>query len=118
MRVGSRARLWIGTPYPALAATGLLTFFGSLNAAIPFLLDLFRIPSDTFHLFLATGVINSRFGTLVAAVHLIVIALVGTAAVVGAVRFDVRRIARYVTVTVVLTAATLGGLRADFLDRP
>jgi Na+/H+-dicarboxylate symporter/ABC-type amino acid transport substrate-binding protein len=100
--------------YPALAATGLLTFFGSLNAAIPFLLDLFRIPSDTFHLFLATGVINSRFGTLVAAVHLIVIALVGTAAVVGAVRFDVRRIARYVTVTVVLTAATLGGLRAIF----
>ena len=55
--------------YPRLAATGLLTFFGSLNAAVPFLLDLFRIPADTFQLFLATGVINSRVGTLVAAMH-------------------------------------------------
>jgi len=51
------------TSYPQLAATGLMTFFGSLNAAVPFLLDLFRIPADTFQLFLATGVINSRVGT-------------------------------------------------------
>ena len=46
--------------YPRLALSGLVTFFGSLNAAVPFLLDLFRIPADTFQLFLATGVINSR----------------------------------------------------------
>ena len=45
---------------PAAVAAGLVTFFGSLNAAIPFLLDLFRIPADTFQLFLATGVVNSR----------------------------------------------------------
>ena len=50
--------------YPRLAFTGLVTFFGSLNVAVPFLLDLFRIPADTFQLFLASGVINSRFGTL------------------------------------------------------
>jgi len=65
------------TEYPRLALAGLLTFFGSLNAAIPFLLDLFRIPADTFQLFLATGVINSRFGTLVAAVHTVTIGLLG-----------------------------------------
>ena len=41
--------------YPQLALAGLVTFFGSLNAAVPFLLDLFRIPADTFQLFLATG---------------------------------------------------------------
>ena len=63
--------------YPQLALTGLLTFFGSLNAAVPFLLDLFRIPADTFQLFLATGVINSRVGTLVAAVHTLTVALLG-----------------------------------------
>jgi Na+/H+-dicarboxylate symporter len=55
--------------YPQLAFTGLVTFFGSLNAAVPFLLDQFRIPADSFQLFLATGVINSRVGSLVAAVH-------------------------------------------------
>ena len=64
--------------YPQLAVTGLLTFFGSLNAAVPFLLDLFRIPADTFQLFLASGVINSRVGALVAAVHTVTVALLGT----------------------------------------
>ena len=40
--------------YPELAVSGLFSFFGSLNVAVPFLLDLFRIPADTFQLFLAT----------------------------------------------------------------
>ena len=48
--------------YPQLAVSGLLSFFGSLNAAVPFLLDHFRIPADTFQLFLATGIVNSRVG--------------------------------------------------------
>ena len=61
--------------YPQLAFAGLVTFFGSLNAAVPFLLDVFRIPADTFQLFIATGVINSRVGSLVAAVHTLVVAL-------------------------------------------
>jgi Na+/H+-dicarboxylate symporter len=34
--------------YPHLALAGLLTFFGSLTVAVPFLLDLFRIPADRF----------------------------------------------------------------------
>ena len=100
--------------YPQLALTGLLTFFGSLNVAVPFLLDMFRIPADTFQLFLATGVINSRFGSLLAAVHTVTIALLGTAAVVGAVRLVPARLIRYAVITVLLTAATLGGLRLAF----
>ena len=71
--------------------TGLLTFFGSLNAAVPFLLDLFRIPADTFQLFLATGVINSRVGSLVAAVHTVTVALLGTCAIIGVLRFGADR---------------------------
>ena len=81
--------------YPRLAFTGLLTFFGSINAAVPFLLDAFRIPADTFQLFVATGVINSRFGALVAAVHTIAVALLGSAAIAGTLRFDSRRVVRY-----------------------
>ena len=46
--------------YPRLALTGLVTFFGSMNSAVPFLLDLFHVPADTFQLFLASSVINSR----------------------------------------------------------
>ena len=100
--------------YPRLALTGLLTFFGSLNAAVPFLLDLFRIPADTFQLFLATGVINSRFGALLAALHTVAVALLGSAAIVGALRFNPARVVRYVVVTIVLSTATIGGLRLLF----
>ncbi len=100
--------------YPRLAFTGLVTFFGSLNVAIPFLLDLFRIPADTFQLFLASGVINSRFGTLVAAVHTLVVALLGTCAMTGALRIERARLLRYAAVTTALTVATIGGTRVVF----
>ena len=102
------------TEYPRLALTGLLTFFGSLNAAVPFLLDLFRIPADTFQLFLATGVVNSRFGALLAAVHTVAVALLGSAAIVGGLRFNPARVFRYLVLTIVLSAATIGGLRMLF----
>jgi Na+/H+-dicarboxylate symporter len=100
--------------YPRLAVTGLLTFFGSLNAAVPFLLDLFRIPADTFQLFLATGVINARVGTLVAAMHTLTVALLGASAISGTLQFDRRRLVRYAVTTVVLTAVVIGGTRAVF----
>ena len=102
------------TDYPRLALTGLLTFFGSLNAAVPFLLDLFRIPADTFQLFLATGVVNSRVGTLVAAMHTVTVALLGACAITGTLRVDVRRLVRYLVITTVLTVAVIGGTRAVF----
>ncbi len=100
--------------YPRLALTAIVTFFGSLNVAVPFLLDQFRIPSDTFQLFLASGVINSRFGTLVAAMHTLVVALLVTCAMTGALRWDSRRVLRYATVTAALTVATIGGARLLF----
>jgi ABC-type amino acid transport substrate-binding protein len=100
--------------YPRLALTGLVTFFGSLNVAVPFLLDLFRIPVDTFQLFLASGVINSRFGTLVAAVHTLTIALLGTCAVTGTLKWERRRLVRYALVTTALTVMVIGGTRTLF----
>jgi ABC-type amino acid transport substrate-binding protein len=102
------------TEYPRLALTGFMTFFGSLNVAVPFLLDLFRIPADTFQLFVATGVINSRFGSLLAAVHTVTVALLGSAAVVGALRFSPARVIHYLVVTCFLTVASTAGLRIFF----
>jgi Na+/H+-dicarboxylate symporter/ABC-type amino acid transport substrate-binding protein len=97
--------------YPRVAATGLLTFFGSLNAAVPFLLDLFRIPADTFELFLASGVINARFGTLAAAMHTVTVALLGTCAMTGTLTWRRGRLFRFALVTTVLTVGILGGMR-------
>jgi proton glutamate symport protein len=107
--------------YPRLAGTGLLTLFGNVNAAIPFLLDLFRIPSDTFRLFVTSGIVNARFGTLVAAVHTISIAVLGTCAVTGTLKIDGRKLLRFVTITAVLTTAVVSGSRVLLqfaLNRP
>lgn len=98
-----------------LSVLGLLSYFGSLSAAVPYLLDLFRIPIDTFQLFLATALVNSRFGSAVAAMHTFVLAVLGTCAMSGLMILRPRRIIRYLFITVVLTAAALGGMRFYFV---
>ena len=102
------------TEYFRLALMSLLTLFGSTTAAVPFLLDLFRIPADTFQLFLATSVVNVRFGSLLAALHTVTVALLGSAAILGVLRFRPVRIARYLAVTIVLATVSVGGLRILF----
>jgi Na+/H+-dicarboxylate symporter/ABC-type amino acid transport substrate-binding protein len=100
--------------YPRLLGAGVVSLFGSTSVAIPFLLDLLRVPADTFQLFLATGVLNSRFGTLAAAMHMIVLAVVGTHALRGQLRISPARITRYLLVTAGLTAAMVGALALTF----
>jgi Na+/H+-dicarboxylate symporter len=97
--------------YPRLGLTAVVSLFGSITAAMPFLLDAFRVPADTFQLFIASGVVNSRFGTLVAAMHTVTMALVGTCAATGMLRWRPRALARFAVVTVILTVAAIGGLR-------
>jgi ABC-type amino acid transport substrate-binding protein len=107
--------------YPLLAGTGLLAMFGSANAAIPFLLDLLRIPADTFRLFVTSGIVNARFGTLLGAVHTLTIAILGTCAVSGKLTFNPRKLFRFALLTVLLTAGMLGGTRVlleTVLKRP
>jgi Na+/H+-dicarboxylate symporter/ABC-type amino acid transport substrate-binding protein len=97
--------------YLRLAGTGLVVMFGNVNAAIPFLLDMLRIPADTFKLFLTSGVVNARFGTLVAAMHTVTVALLGTLAASGALRINLRPLLRFAGTTAVLAVAVVGGLR-------
>jgi len=98
------------TKYPRLAGAGIMTLFGSINVAIPFLLDLMRVPADTFQLFIATGVLNSRFGTLAAAMNMVVLGLVGTYAMAGKLQLSGLRVMRYVAVTAGLLVLVLGSL--------
>ena len=90
-----------------LGLAGIVSLFGSMNTAVPFLLDLARVPSDTFQLFLATGILNSRFGTLAAAMHMVVLTLVGSYAMTGRLRVSGTRILRYCAITVLVTALTI-----------
>ena len=102
--------------YLTFAFTGLFTFFGDPTVAIPFLLDLLRIPSDTFRFFLVVdNLVGSRFGTLLAAMY--------TFGAGCAWRLRRRRheqkirwpkLLRYAAIDVVLTACAIGATRLLF----
>jgi Na+/H+-dicarboxylate symporter len=69
--------------YPKFSAMGLFSAFGQMAVALPFLLDVFQLPSDMFQLFLLGSVITGRLATGLAAMHGVVIALLGATAMMG-----------------------------------
>jgi Na+/H+-dicarboxylate symporter/ABC-type amino acid transport substrate-binding protein len=79
----------------ALAMNGLSSLFGSINVAVPYLLDSLRIPADMFQLFLVTGIVVGRFGAMLAALHIIVLSVIGTLALCGKVQLRGAAILRY-----------------------
>lgn len=97
-----------------LAANGLGSLFGSINVAVPHLLDSLRIPADMFQLFLVTGIVVGRFGAMLAALHIIVLSVIGTLALCGRVQLRGSRIFRYLLLTGVSLAALVVALRAYF----
>lgn len=111
---------WFGdTPiplseYPTLAVSGIASTFGSVNVAIPFLLDLMELPQDLYQLFIATGVINSRIGTLVQAMHILALTLLSACALTGLLRFRLRPLLVYVATSMLLVALTISGTRLIF----
>jgi Na+/H+-dicarboxylate symporter/ABC-type amino acid transport substrate-binding protein len=100
--------------YPRIVVAGVVSLFGSVNGAIPFLLDMARVPMDTFQLFIATTVLNSRFGTVAAAMHMVVLALVGTYALRGRLRLSSGRLLRELLLAAVLAGVVVAGLGVAF----
>ena len=95
--------------YPNFIFSGLFSFFGSVDVAIPFMLDLLRIPADAFQLYLVTGVVNGRLATLLAAMNLVAFTLIATCAITGLMAINWRKVLIYSLVSVVLTVGlTLG----------
>jgi len=100
--------------YPRLVVAGVASLFGNVNSAIPFLLDLLHVPADMMQLFVATSVVNARFGSLLGAMHVLVLALLGAGAGVGLVRAQAGPLARWAVVTLLGGGAVLGGTRLLF----
>jgi len=88
---------------------GLFSFFGSVPVAIPFLLDLFRIPADMFQLYVVSDVLISRFGTLLAAMHTLVLALVVPFAISKRLKVHWKKLLHYTVVTVLVCGVSVAG---------
>lgn len=101
--------------YAAFALTGLFSFFGDPNVAIPFLLDLMRIPSDTYGYFpMVDNLVGARFGTLLAAMYTLALAVLGASAVSGLLRIRWSALLRFGVVTAALMVCAIGGVRLFF----
>ena len=111
------------TDYSVLVLAGIFSLFGSINVALPFLLDVVKIPADTFQLFLTTGVINARFGTLTSAMYMVSLALAGSYALAGNLRLSPDGFAlcacdrRLTVATLAVTGGLLRALGAGTYDK-
>ncbi len=98
----------------SLGTAGTLSMFGSINAAMPFLLDMVRLPADLFDLFTMSGVLNSRFGSLMATMHTAALSMLVAASLLGVLRVSARRLVRLGLTSVIILALFIGGTRVLF----
>lgn len=106
--VGSTINL---TQILVLVSTGLLALFGSPVAAIPFLLDLFRLPADLFNLFLVSGVVGARLSDVTGAMHLMAFTLLVGAAMAGALKVKTRRLLFAIAAGAGIFLVSVGAIR-------
>jgi Na+/H+-dicarboxylate symporter/ABC-type amino acid transport substrate-binding protein len=100
--------------YPTLLFAGLPSLFGSTTIAIPFMLDLMRLPQDMFQLFLSVDVITVRFGTLLSSMHYAAIGLIGTTAMLGNMRFRWSHLVRVIVICAVVIVPVLFSVRGFY----
>ncbi|MDH4063118.1 MAG: cation:dicarboxylase symporter family transporter, partial [Acidobacteriota bacterium] len=98
----------------SVGTAGVLSLFGNINAAVPFMLDLLRLPADLFNLFTVSSVLNVRFGSLTAAVHTAALSMLVAASLLGRLRVDVRQLARMAVMTAIVIGVFIGGTRVAF----
>ena len=97
--------------YPGLVFAGIPALFGGVTLAVPFLLDLVGLPSDLFQVFLSADVINSRFGTLLSAMHYAAVGLLGAFALAGRLRLRWGALMRLLAISAAIIVPAFVGVR-------
>ena len=92
-------------------AAGFPSFFGSATVAVPFALDLMRIPADMFQLLLATSILANNVGECLTAMHIMALSLLVACASSGNLRLRWQRLGIVLVTTVLVTGILLFGTR-------
>jgi Na+/H+-dicarboxylate symporter len=98
--------------YPPFTVTGLGSLFAQSSVAMPFLLDFMRLPADMFQLFILSGLICGRFGSLVVAVNLFAFAILTACLMRGMIRVRRNSMLTMMGVTLVVIIGVTVGERA------
>jgi len=94
--------------YGTFVSAGLLSFFGGVDVALPFMLDLMHLPKDLYQFYIVTGVINGRTSTLLAAMNLLVFTMTGTLS------FNKKKLVNTIIFIVGIMFASIGVTRLYF----
>ena len=97
--------------YPAFLFSGLLSYFGNVAVAVPFLLDLMRLPADMFQIFLLTGVYCGRMSDALGAMDMFTFAALVACASSGMMRIQWRRVILILIGAVVVILVAIIGVR-------
>ena len=111
------AAWFVGKPmgiddYFVYITAGFPSFFGSVTVAMPFALDLMKLPADMFQLFLVTGIYASSISDCLAAMHLMALTLLVACASSGTLRLRWKRVGIVLVTTVLVAGILLFGTRA------
>ena len=99
--------------YPMLLTTGLFSYFGGPILAMPFLLDIMRLPHDMFQLFLIIGVFDGRLADALGVLHLATFTLISASAFSGRLEWRWGAILRYLVGSGIIGASLIVGLRVS-----
>ncbi len=109
---------WIsGMPLDAagfaqLVVAGVPAYFAKAQVALPYLLDLLALPHDWFQLYVPTAIVTGKFDSMASAMSLVATALLGAAAVGGALRVYWRRLGLHALGAAAALLLALLGTRA------
>jgi ABC-type amino acid transport substrate-binding protein len=98
--------------YPNFLLSGLASYFAKAQIALPFLLDIQKLPQDLFQLYIPTGIINGKFDTMVSAMNLLAFSVIGTAALTGHLKVNFKKLLRFFAFSILLLFLTVLGTRA------
>ena len=96
----------------ALLGAGIPSYFAKAQVALPFLLDLFKLPHDLFQLYIPTTIITGKFDSMVTAMNLLVFALLGAGAMGGFLELRRKRALGAGLAMLAVTVAMVIGTRA------
>ncbi len=101
--------------YPTFLLAGLASFFGDGITAMRFLLNLLGIPIDMLQIYITLDQVSvGRFGTLLAGMNTIALALLATCGINGLITLRRQQIIRFGLLSLLAIVLTLGSVHAFF----
>jgi Na+/H+-dicarboxylate symporter/ABC-type amino acid transport substrate-binding protein len=105
-----------GSDVVTLVFYGPLAMFGSVHVAIPFLLDVARIPVDEYQLYLVARIVTGRFGEALSAMGLIAFAVISVYWLQGRLVVNRLRLFSTLVASAAVILGTMIGLRIFFVE--